>query len=373
MKKYILLDHEPWTINSQNEFYRLFENADIKLIVWDLSNYIHPGYHLNDEVNLPEKGRHINNYIEFQTALKEESNENNIVIVECIPRIWKTRKLFKLLSQYNIPSVRIESYGNTLQETGFKNIINKILSKDCINFISRKLKHIAYNYYAHINNIKGQTLILSSNSKRFRTYPLNHPDYEKFRFGKLLSIVKEKYIVFSDIYFPLHPDYKYLLGVKNNIDPERYYRQMRDLFDKIESQYNLPVIIAAHPKSAYKGDEFGGRKIIKYKTDNLIANSEAVLFHYSCTLSYVALFNKPIAFIHSNLFEQFSFLKNTVAEIAKSVDMPFYTLKDQQIPDIKFVKLNETIRNNYIYSYLTSPETKDIPNSETIKKVLSNL
>lgn len=80
-------------------------------------------------------------------------------------------------------------------------------------------------------------------------------------------------------------------------EPSLYYGGLNRLFDKLEEIFGLSVVIAAHPKSEYKGDEFGGRAIIYYKTEELVREAKLVVTHASTAIDYIVLYHKPYLFI----------------------------------------------------------------------------
>ena len=66
------------------------------------------------------------------------------------------------------------------------------------------------------------------------------------------------------------------------------------LFNYLETKYSVRMVVAAHPKSNYHGDEFGGREIIRGNTMELVKNAEFSIVHGSMSISYSVIFNKPI-------------------------------------------------------------------------------
>ncbi len=121
-------------------------------------------------------------------------------------------------------------------------------------------------------------------------------DYEQYLSDKDgIKKYGEKIITFIDSAATHHPDDKYK-GCKpfaNEEEIEKYYRNMCDLFEKVERVCNCSVVVAAHPRSNYQGNEFENRKIVKGKTHELIANSILVITPRSTALTYVMLYKIP--------------------------------------------------------------------------------
>ena len=110
-------------------------------------------------------------------------------------------------------------------------------------------------------------------------------------------------VVFLDNYMTAHPDFVYV-GEQPPVSAQRWHAAMRRLFDAVESQLGLRVVIAAHPRSAYEPAEapFGDREIIKGATPSLVAKASLVLLNHSTSLSYAVLYRKPLAFVTSDEF-----------------------------------------------------------------------
>lgn len=128
--------------------------------------------------------------------------------------------------------------------------------------------------------------------------PINFFDYEKYLEKKYAApLINGKYAVFLDVFLPYHPDIR-LVGRKY-INAERYFAAMRKYFDLVERQAGVEVVIAAHPKSEYASDAFGGRRIIKSETAVIVRDSEFVISHHSTSMSYAVLNMKPILFVYT--------------------------------------------------------------------------
>ena len=110
MRKFILIDHEPWIKNSET-FLKPFEEAHIPHEVWNISGLVHNNLKMDISVNMPKGSKSIYNIKEFISCLNNEDC-SNLAIIEYFPRIWSTRKILKELSIRKVPSIRIENYGN---------------------------------------------------------------------------------------------------------------------------------------------------------------------------------------------------------------------------------------------------------------------
>lgn len=103
--------------------------------------------------------------------------------------------------------------------------------------------------------------------------------------------------VFIDEAATHHPDIA-LVG-DANLEPARYFRTMSGLFEEVERQTGLRVVIAAHPRSNYEDfpGRFGDREIIKGATLRLIDRSSLVITHASTAVGFAVLLRKPILLV----------------------------------------------------------------------------
>lgn len=137
--------------------------------------------------------------------------------------------------------------------------------------------------------------------------PCNYVDYEQWiRERPIQSNSGKKNIcVFLDQAACSHPDNSILCDIapfdKAIID--NYFEQMNNLFQTIENEFSLEVIIAAHPRSNYHGDEFNGRKIVYGKTLEFMRKAKMAVAHFSASCGYAAMFKIPLLLITCNLFK----------------------------------------------------------------------
>ena len=80
-----------------------------------------------------------------------------------------------------------------------------------------------------------------------------------------------------------------------------YYPSLCCLFDQVEAQTGLKVVIAEHPRyvneTAGLDPRYGGRRAVARETALAIARSSLVLTRGSNAVNFAVLFNKPLAFV----------------------------------------------------------------------------
>lgn len=374
MKDFILIDHEPWTLRRKQLFYNLLKKAGIQIKVWDLSQWLYPNFTNPDE--LPEESylTRIYSIEQYRNLLNGITPENTVIIEEVFRNRWSNRLVFKELAKRNIQTIKIELYGNTvIRRTRISDVFHLPIYRLPNVILNRTLLFILklYNKYY---NIKYPKLIFSSNSILPLTNPINHPDYEEFKFKRHEKLINGDYIVFCDIYFPYHSDLNFFRNLKKLPNAVKYHDTMCRYFDDLEARYKMPVVIAAHPKSNYSGNEFGKRKIIKYHTSDLVYYASAVTMHLCNSVSFALLGNKPLAFVLTDDYCLIPNAKHNLKILAEdTLGLEIYNLDHVSGDSIKLNRVSEDKRNIYIYNFLTSQITQDVMNEDTLSKALSNL
>ncbi len=151
------------------------------------------------------------------------------------------------------------------------------------------------------------------------------------------------------------------------VEPDNYFKAMNNLFDKIERELGLKVIVAAHPRSTYEKRPglFGQHEIVKGRTLELVADSSLVVTHDSTSVSYAVMFEKPIlvaatsdmndyVYVMSNALGVDTVTIDDDAEMkkldlakyiepnAKYEDYLFKNIKSRQAPEKKLWQVVET-------------------------------
>ena len=139
---------------------------------------------------------------------------------------------------------------------------------------------------------------------------------------------------------------------------------MNDFFSQVEEKYNLEVVIAAHPSSAYGENDFGGRKIIKWHTCELTQGAQLIINQSSNSTSFAMLANKPIVFITSDELEKCTYMSRYVKELSSLLGKQKYNIDHCSINEMVIEAVSEDLRGKYIYTYLTDPETEAITNED---------
>lgn len=130
----------------------------------------------------------------------------------------------------------------------------------------------------------------------------------------------------------------------------------------------MPVVIAAHPKSDYSNGEFGNRRIIKYRTKDLIVYADKVVMQLCNTISWVTLADKSFAFVTTDDYVALSHRKRRFDALASLFGKSIYNIEHCDFSEVVFAKVPQEIRSHYIYTYLTDTEIEQKRNIDILKE-----
>ena len=135
------------------------------------------------------------------------------------------------------------------------------------------------------------------------------------------------------------------------------------------------MVVALHPKSEQNEFLFNNRRCFKYKTGQLVNDSEFVITHGSTSVSFAVLFKKPILFIFTDEIKKTHY-HNTYASIlalADELGSKIINVDDYDKNNINLISsINCKKYEQYKYRYLTSifsekQLTKDIVINHLLK------
>jgi hypothetical protein len=109
--------------------------------------------------------------------------------------------------------------------------------------------------------------------------------------------------VFIDQDLPHHRDWVLLKGHGVG-DAELYYRGLNRLFERIESDLGLEVIIAAHPRALTRSGQrpFGTRRLVAGQTLDLVRRARLVMTFTSLASNFAVLAGKPLMVLATHPF-----------------------------------------------------------------------
>lgn len=368
MKDIVIITHEPLTKNLKRIFYiDEYRKAGLDVRVWDISRITNKGMILSDQI-IDQAITKLDSLGQLDKLLSENDNGNTIYLPQ-VPYSWHNRKVIKLLSDHKSFCIHIEYYANAYTKTSIAEKLKKYIQfKRYPELVRIKLEQKAYKIYCSKYKINIPQLNFTSSSlDRSATNYINHPDYESYMdVIENKNITSNKYIVFIDNYFPFHPDLIFHHGL--NLDgAEEYQQSLKQLFNHLEKEYKIPVVIAAHPKAEYSDEAFGYRKIVKYKTAELVINSSYVIQHTSNSISFAILANKPIALITTKGYSKVKHLMKDLQKLSRIMKLPIFNIDNtNSTKSFKFQSVEENVRLDYIEKYLHRHELGNSRNADTL-------
>lgn len=364
-KKIICINQAPLNPRSKRLSYvDTFLSLGADFEYWDMTRYFNQSpLQVDSQIASSPFVKKINNLQEVKQAFVRTDCENSCFFIG-VPERWENRKFFKLLKDHHCRVLRSDPCANTiaLKKTE-RDYLNFLLSPSkIIAFVKRKLLHWYFKHYdIHYSDV------FSSSKLNVSTVKINHPDYDDFyRLAKLsdYEMPANRFAVFYDSYFPLHPDFKHIHKLKVEVDYQAYLKSMNAFFKKIEDKYELEVIIAAHPTALYNNEDFEGRKIIKWHTCELTQGAELIINQSSNSTSFAMLANKPIVFITSDEVEKCDYLSRYIAALSSLLGKEKYNIDHCEVDKMDIDIVEPKLRESYIYTYLTDATTEKLTNED---------
>ena len=200
---------------------------------------------------------------------------------------------------------------------------------------------------------------LSARGGARKVIPINSVDYDHFIRVRDAAPVfaPAPYAVFLDINLPFQSDLS-LSGLRA-IEGEQYFRSLNAFFARVERTYGVEVVIAAHPKSAYREERFEGRRTLSGVTAELVRDSVFAISHTSTAMSYAVLNAKPLLFVYTDEMRQVykDNLMQEMANYARYLGASILNADaDDALPTLK--PIDPERYDSYKYDFLTSGESE---------------
>lgn len=378
-KKLIYIRYMPLTAKVFADFHmEEASKSGVEVEYWDFTAiFFKNQFGMEDSSHLA-KTRKFNSYVEIETVLKSEKSLQDTLFISIMTFEARISKLYKLLTKFDC---QLAVFGRNMfplasaNKTSLLDKILKINFSKLINFIRNRMirndikNGLIKNY--DIVFLGGKMGWLGIGNVRFdeiskaETVKINSDDYDNYlKLKDAENLMNYDYILFLDEYLPLHPDTS-LFNIKN-VKPQDYYPELNDYFTEVEKQFNMPVVIAAHPKAIrYKEEDFfDNRQVYFGKTAELSKYAHFVIAHDTTSINYPIAFNKKLHLITSNNIEDgINSVHQNVLYFSKYLGCNYqYFNKKDKINLIDKVNLKNY--KNYKFDFQTWPETQNIETSE---------
>lgn len=368
--KFIILSTNEldWRINIQFALERLVERG-VAVEYWNLSAITYD-IHIETPIFDGIVYNIFNTKQSFFTKVDEYSRQSCLYLVY-MNYTPTTYFVFRTLSRYDCDIAYARVGVNPIPPL---NLIYKLKN---YNF-KRALKFRLFRYLLKTPLLKPAKYFLASsqaassdykNNKNTHILPFNSLDIIQ---AKTLNddIVGHPYYVFIDQYLPYHSDSK--ASGSCLIPSESYYRQLNQLFDKIEKEKNTEIIIAAHPiaQRYLACNPFGERKLYFKQTHTLVKYSSGVIFHFSTACSYIPLYSRPsIALISDDLIKFLPIQSMYIDYYAKLLGVNVVNIDHIPSGDIDFI-INFNKCKDYEKKYLRA-QGQDFNNEDIIASIMN--
>tara|TARA_R110000787_G_scaffold174448_3_gene287038 strand:+ start:6575 stop:7798 length:1224 start_codon:yes stop_codon:yes gene_type:complete len=309
---------------------------------------------------------------------------NNIAVMRMLKKVGVP---YLMMAPVLYPGWHIDVAKTSLKQR-IIDFIGRIRAADPINTLVTKIpprwlglpsaKYIVYmsleSERARNNLVSPNTVPIYSHSYDYDFFFKDHAAHNKQASQPPKDTTTAPTAVFIDQYMPFHEDYDSINAPR--IDAERYYIELRSLFDKIEHDLGLNVIIAAHPRAEYKDkpDYFGGRAIVYGETTGLIEDSQLVIVHTSTMFAYALLLKKPVIVATSQqLYHRQAYEKHYYEGIAAVFGKQPVFVDVPGGPDLTHVMDVDVAEiEKYINQYMRHPNAKEGHLWETVFKEIEN-
>lgn len=186
-------------------------------------------------------------------------------------------------------------------------------------------------------------------------------DYENARPLLTTAPCRTGTAVFLDQFIPYHQDFV-AQGLSRHLDPTPYHAALRRLFDQIERDLGLRVVVAAHPRADYAGlDVFGERPILHGRTVELVRDSSLVIAHSSTAASHAAIFRRPILIVATREMLDLNLVfSSQIRGVAQALGVPLRLISPDSDADLAQVPaVNENLYAAYIEHYVKVSSSPD--------------
>lgn len=174
--------------------------------------------------------------------------------------------------------------------------------------------------------------------------------------------------VFLDQYVPFHHDFRMLRA--KPIDPDAYFSGLCQVFDRIENELGLEVVIAAHPRANYDpmSDCFGARQIVYGETARLVCESQLVIAHNSVSVAFAVMAERPVLLlVNKAMYERHVYQKAVFDGLAEELGRPLQFFDAPAEVDLKSaMTVDQSRYEAYLLKYCRCPNAPRKPYWETV-------
>ena len=303
------------------------------------------------------------------TGLISSLRAENPIFVMLLTYSWLNLKPFLLLTKYRLPMIFIDMGHRPSQSAGLRLRIQQLarLTSSPSKYLLTVVTTLLSSLIRRLSLVSKYEIMFTTDSNKDnlkkiakRIISINLSDFEEYkRLKKTTSLISGKYAVYLDQNFPDHPD-NINLGTKLN--RITFYASLNKFFHHLEKKYKLKLIIARHPTVQDGAERFDNREEYSESTANLVKDAEFVIAHTSTAVSYAILNRKAIIFIATAEIEDkySTTIASEITNIARYLGQTRLNIDEpEQVKELVLKMPQKNLYDNYIYSYLTTPESEN--------------
>lgn len=347
----------------EDSYMQQVENAGLQVEYWDLTSLFFNTTFQQEDSSYLVKTIKFESYSSLKKAIKEQ-DQTSTLYVSTITYAGNVLRLYRMLTRYRCT---LSVFGKnifplTTKKSGWRRMLP--ISRSTIAIFLKKINYIKYYdiiFQGGNEGWKGIGLVSRKELRKAKIIEVNSDDYDNYLIKKNNQrIIEGNYILFLDEYLPFHPD-TMIMGIKN-ILPEEYYPQLNRFFDRVEKQFAMPIVIAAHPKALkYKENNyFHGRQVYFGQSAGLSRDAHFVLAHDSTSINYPIAFGVKLHLLTSHNIEQgINCVHQNVMMFANYLQCKWQYMDNEQEAIHIIDQVNQEAYQNYKYDFQCSKSTEN--------------
>jgi hypothetical protein len=302
------------------------------------------------------------NKINIKNIFKNEK----FIVIDYLDNSFKSLYVHYCLNLKNIHFIKINNIADLGSE--MDNNTNNFSMKYTLSDLKKRSLKFLIKFLKRINLLKRTSIDFQCENKKYhrpliisfldainlkhtlKKVLINNRDLE---FTNNKELKKKGYILLVDT--PInHPDTVLREGAIKKKETNFYHKTLIDYLSKLQKIYNKKIYIGIHPKSnLFKLKSIYKKfKVFKYKTRELIFNSDIVLFFDSGAIIPAFLLDKEIINIQTKLMGNWVYFRSKLYSkqinlVNYNLDEKKYFFKNKEIKKSKLLKHLIIAKKNY--------------------------
>jgi len=170
------------------------------------------------------------------------------------------------------------------------------------------------------------------------------------------ALVRAPYLALIHALGPSHPDRK-LFGIHGTASSEEYLDELRRVLRRIERISDLPVVVAAHPRTrrGVLEEALAGHQVIFDASANVVQHAERVFaVNYSTAINFAVLAMRPITLLRSPILQDSPLHGEEIRLVEKLLDCQVLNVGNMTFGRPVGI-VNESAYRKYIHRYVKEP------------------